>query len=44
MFLLEARNRWEADINIQKCSKERKIVGGENRARDIQSNREGLHM
>lgn len=28
MFLLEARNRWEADINIQKCSKERKIVGG----------------
>ena len=27
MFLLEARNKWEADINIQKCSKERKIVG-----------------
>lgn len=28
MSLLEARNRWEADINTQKCSKERNIVGG----------------
>lgn len=28
LSLLEARNKWEADINIQKCSKERNTVGG----------------